>query len=183
MNAIAIYVEGGGDGPGSNHSKRELRQGFDILLQELKKAAQAKMLGWQLIPCGSRGQTFKAFRNDLRQADDEALLVLLVDSEDAIGPEAKNAGDANAKARVQHLTQRPGDNWDLSEADPEQVHLMVRCMETWIVADPGALADYYGKGFHIKAYPIGKTWKRSLNRFCWKGSRRPRQKRKKAPIP
>lgn len=89
MKAIAIYVEGGGDGPGSNHNKRELRQGFDVLFQKQKQAAQAKKLGWQLMPCGSRNQSFKAFHGDLQQADEETLLVLLVDSEDPIVPEPR----------------------------------------------------------------------------------------------
>ncbi len=151
MTAIAIYVEGGGDGPGSNHGKRELRQGFDALFQSQKRAAQAKNLGWNLVPCGSRDQTFKAFRRDLQQGDGETILILLVDSEDPVASETKNADDANAQARVDHLTQR--DGWDLSEADPKHVHLMVQCMESWIVADPEAVADYYGKKFQANRLP------------------------------
>lgn len=150
MKAIAIYLEGGGDGPGSNHSKRELRQGFDGLLQEQKKAARAKRLGWQVIPCGSRGQTFSAFWNDLQQGDNETVSILLVDSEDAVAPETNNP-DENAQARVQHLTRR--DGWDFSGTDPKQVHLMVQCMEAWMVADREPLADYYGTGFHAKSLP------------------------------
>jgi hypothetical protein len=151
MNAIAIYVEGGGDGKGSSHNKRELRQGFDVLFQRQKHAAQSKRLGWQLMPCGSRNQAFHAFYHDLQQADKNTLLVLLVDSEDPIGLETKNATDANAKARVQHLTNR--DPWDLATTDPQQVHLMVQCMEAWIVADPEALADFYGKSFYANKLP------------------------------
>lgn len=152
MKSIAIYVEGGGDGSGSHHAKRELRQGFDVLFQRQKTAAQAKKLGWQLIPCGSRNQTFQAFRRDLLRGDAETLFVLLVDSEDPLAREIKGAEVANAKVRVEHLTQR--DGWDLSDADPQQVHLMVQCMETWIVSDPDAVTDYYRTGFRRTALPL-----------------------------
>ena len=104
-----------------------------------------------MIPCGGRQQTYDAFHYASRNADPETLLVLLVDSEDAIAPEAENAEEANAKAHVDHLRQR--DGWDLSGSDPKQVHLMVRCMEAWIAADPEAMAGYYGKGFHTKSLP------------------------------
>lgn len=57
----------------------------------------------------------------------------------------------NAQARVQHLHQREG--WDLSGVGPEQVHLMVRCMEAWIVADPEVLSSFYGKGFQLRSLP------------------------------
>ena len=35
----------------------------------------------------------------------------------------------------------------------DSVHLMVQTMEAWIVADPDALAAYYGQGFRASALP------------------------------
>jgi hypothetical protein len=151
VNAIAIYVEGGGDGAGSNHSKRDLRRGFDSLFRRQKRAAQAKKLGWQLFPCGSRRQAYNAFCRDLALAKNKTLCILLVDSETAIDAETNNAA-ANARIRVQHLTTL--DGWNLTAANPEQVHLMVQCMETWIVADPDAVQAFYGKNFHRPSLPI-----------------------------
>ena len=148
MKGIKVFVEGGGD---SVHQRRELRVGFDELLAAQKMAAQGKKRSWDTTFRGGRDQTFDAFHRALEHADDETLLILLVDSEDGIDAETKNAADANAQTRVQHLTQR--DQWDLTGTDPKQVHLMVQCMETWIVADAEALADYYGKGFHAKSLP------------------------------
>jgi hypothetical protein len=151
MKAINIYVEGAGVGANSNHGKREPRQGFDALLNKQKQAARAKKVGWTLSLCGSRNEAFNAFKQECLREDAETLVVLLVDSEDAIAPEGKNTEDAKAQARVQHLSKR--DGWDLSDANPNQVHLMVRCMEAWIVADPNALVDYYGKNFHARSLP------------------------------
>ena len=36
---------------------------------------------------------------------------------------------------------------------PDQVHLMVQCMEAWFVADRQALMDYYGREFRGNALP------------------------------
>ncbi len=147
VKEVAIYLEGGGD---SAQQKAELRTGMDALLDPEKRAARDKELRWRMIPCGGREQTFDAFHNALQQSDEETLLILLVDSEDPIGQESKDK-EKNADARVQHLTQR--DQWDLSGADPKQVHLMVQCMEAWIVADQEALAAFYGKRFHANSLP------------------------------
>jgi hypothetical protein len=147
MKEIAIYMEGGGD---TAQQRAELRTGMDALLRAPKQVARDKRLRWRLIPCGGRQQTFDAFQHALQQADDETLVILLVDSEDPIEPETED-DDANAKARVRHLRQR--DGWDLSGVDPKQVHLMVQCMEAWIVSDPEAVSAYYGNGFHAKSLP------------------------------
>jgi hypothetical protein len=144
VKEIAIYLEGGGD---TAQQKAELRTGMDALLGPEKQAAREKKLGWRMVPCGGGPQTFDAFYHALREAEKETLLVLLVDSETPIAAETKNA-QANANARVKHLAQS-----NLSIADPKQVHLMVQCMEAWIIADPQALADFYGQNFHAKSLP------------------------------
>ena len=50
-----------------------------------------------------------------------------------------------------HLQGR--DNWDLSLAEEDSVHLMVQAMEAWIVSDSEALAGYYGQGFRTRRLP------------------------------
>lgn len=152
MKEIAIYVEGGGD---TAQQKADLRTGFDQLLDSQKQAARDKRLRWKLVPSGSRNSTYQAFVATVRRADPNTLCVLFVDSEDAIASETQGKPGINAQIRKQHLVNR--DSWDLSNADPEQIHLMVQCMEAWIVADPEALADYYGQGFRKSGLPARKN--------------------------
>ena len=146
MTQIAVYVEGGGD---TTQQKADLRQGFDSLLEPVKSSARAKRLGWKLACCGDRRAAYEAFINGVRM-NPGAINVLLVDSEDPIAPETGDPA-RDAAARVAHLRQR--DGWDLSATSAERVHLMVRCMEAWIVADPDALTVYYGQGFSPTVLP------------------------------
>jgi hypothetical protein len=147
VTGIRLYVEGGGD---SVAQRREMRTGFDCLLAPQKNAARQKRLRWDTIFHGGRQETFEAFVHALQADDDDTLIILLVDAEDAIGPEGNNA-DANAQDRLDHLTNR--DGWDFAGTDPKRIHLMVRCMEAWIVADPEAVTGYYGKNFHARSLP------------------------------
>ena len=148
MKNIAIFAEGGGN---SFHQERELRRGFDVFLQSQKETARAKRIRWRLALSGGRRQTYDAFLNEIRQVDKETLVVLLVDSEGAIPGEIDNK-DQNAVNRRNHLTER--DGWDLKSVSPHQIHLMVQCMEAWIVSDPEALAAFYGKNFHQNKLPV-----------------------------
>lgn len=146
MTQIALYVEGGGD---TAQQQAELRLGFDGLLESAKSRARAKRLGWRLVCAGGRQAAYEAFVNAVH-TNPGAINVLLVDSEDPVAPETGDSAH-DAAARVTHLRQR--DGWNLSATRPERVHLMVRCMEAWIVADPDALAAYYGQGFAPNILP------------------------------
>lgn len=146
MIEIAFYVEGGGD---TAQQRAELRQGFDGLLGKWKRKAQAKGIGWKLVCCGGREGTFRDFKNAIKN-NPKAIHVLLVDAE---GPIAALTGDEekDAKTTIQHLIQR--DKWDMAKIEPERVHLMVQCMEAWIVADVVALAAFYGQHFRANQLP------------------------------
>jgi len=146
VTEIAIYVEGGGDTP---EQKAELRRGLDGLLDNVKSKARAKRLSWKLIPSGGRQATYEAFINALHTNPDR-INVLLVDSETPIAAVTGDT-DQDAEVRVAHLTQR--DQWDFSEVHSQRVHLMVQCMETWIVADVDALRRFYGQGFATNSLP------------------------------
>lgn len=137
MRSVAIYMEGGGESPGG---KAALRQGMDALLEPLKVAARKHRLRWKLVPCGGRDRAFRAFRK-ATDADSDTLVVLLVDSEAPVV----------STSSVAHLIER--DRWDLRRDEDDAIHLMVQVMETWIVADVGALKEYYGHGFRPNPLP------------------------------
>ncbi len=97
----------------------------------------------QVIAGGSRRRTFEKFCVALRARKPDEFIVLLVDSED---PVAAGAGP------WQHLAAR--DRWQRpQDAADENAHLMVECMEAWFLADPEALAEYFGRDFNRDALP------------------------------
>lgn len=146
MSSIAIYVEGGGD---YTDQKAELRAGFDALLKTCKDAARARKLHWKLVPCGGRKAAYDAFHSALR-TEPAAINILLVDSEEAVAAETGD-NQRDSGVRVAHLAGR--DGWDLRASSPACIHLMVQCMEAWIVADPDALARFYGQRFARRILP------------------------------
>jgi hypothetical protein len=68
------------------------------------------------------------------------LNILLVDSENPV-----------TATPAKHLEDR--DRWDVSGIADESCHLMVQTVEAWLIADPEALARFYGQGFHRNALP------------------------------
>jgi hypothetical protein len=140
VKEIRIYVEGGGDA----NSKARLRIAFGRFFGALQDAAREKRMGWRVIACGSRSDTFTNFRIDLPKHPD-ALMLLLVDAE---GPLVGSPGE--------HIL-REGAARDLAGLSNEQVHLMVEAMEAWIAADAAALKRYYGQGFQSSALPRARN--------------------------
>ena len=131
-----IYLEGGGD---SNAGRRSCRQGFRKLLE----ACGFKGRMPSLTASGSRNAAYVGFVADHQTAPAGDYVALLVDSEDPV---------ADVNAPWVHLRHR--DGWPRPPgADDEQVLLMTTCMETWLVADPDALAERYGPGFQASALP------------------------------
>jgi Domain of unknown function (DUF4276) len=136
MKGIAIYVEGGGQ---TANTKADFRQGMTAFLRDLKSKAEENRVGFKLVACGGRTETYRLFSRS--PADPRyPVRLLLVDSEGPI--------DTLPWA---HLVTR--DGWELDVSKNELIHLMVQTMETWIVADKDALERYYGQHFLKSALP------------------------------
>ena len=136
MSGVVIYMEGGGP---SVAGRSALRQGMDAFLGELKNSARKKSWNWKLVCCGSRNDAFNKYRK-AEPSKDFSIVVLLVDSE---GPVLKNVHE--------HLQER--DPWDVIEKEEDCIHLMVQSMETWIISDTSALAQYYQNNFRSNVLP------------------------------
>lgn len=99
----------------------------------------------RIIPCGGRKRTYDAFVTALRNPAPDGLPLLLVDSETAV---------QKGKSVWEHLSARPGDNWDKPEgAKDGQAFLMVQVMETWFLADRETLKSFLGRHFRAQAIP------------------------------
>lgn len=131
---VILHVEGGGE---TNALKKRCRQGFRKFLEE----AGLKGRMPHIIACGSRNDAYDDFRTATENAGTSDFPMLLVDSEDAV----ETGGTC-----WRHLYKR--DGWGKPEnAEDNQAHLMVKCMESWFLGDKDAVAKYYGKGFKQSA--------------------------------
>ena len=137
MTCVTIYMEGGGN---STEGKKRLREGMNQFLRELREKVRKNRWRWRLVPCGSRRRAYKTFGNACDHAGKDEIVILLVDAEAPV----------TASPRA-HLVAR--DGWHMDSVDDDRIHLMAQTMETWLVADPDALADYYGQDFHKGALP------------------------------
>ncbi len=134
MVGVTLYVEGGGD---SKVLRTACRKGFSDFLSKAGVTNRPR-----IVASGSRRQAFDDFCAALNKGDRAALL--LVDSEEAVASESP----------WDHLAQRAGDNWPKPDrATDAQCHLMVHCMETWLLADRDTVAAYFGRGFRATALP------------------------------
>lgn len=134
-----VYVEGGGNG--NKALKAECRQAFRTFFERAGLAGRLP----RVVAGGGRQQTYDDFCTAFRKTGDDAFIVLLVDSEDAV-----RQGDSPWT----HLRNREADGWRKPDgATDEQAHLMVQCMEAWFLADRPALAEYFGRGFRANVLP------------------------------
>ena len=130
--SVNLYVEGGGEGK----LKSRCRKGFQSFIQKAGLSGNMP----RIMACGSRNVAYARFK--VAHVKNKEVALLLVDAEAPV---------ATAKP-WQHLKSR--DGWDRPMgATDDQCHLMVEVMESWFLADRGALAAFYGQRFREQALP------------------------------
>ena len=132
--SVKLYVEGGGDD--NAKLKSRCRKGFANFIE--KAGLKGKMP--RIVACGGRDNAYGKFKAALSQSNQTVLL--LVDSE----------GPVTSTMSWQHVKSRDGWNRPVWAAD-DQCHLMVQVMESWFLADRGALGAFYGQGFREGSLP------------------------------
>jgi hypothetical protein len=151
---LKIYVEGGGD---SKQLRSLCRRGFSDFFG--KAGLFGKMP--RVVACGSRENAYDSFCTAVENGESA---LLLVDSEAPVAA-ANTPGAVSAWTPWVHLGERKGDGWKRpARAVDEDCHLMVQCMETWFLADPKALEQFFGQGFQAGALPHGSKAVESISK-------------------
>ena len=136
MVRVSVYIEGGGD-------SAKLDQIFRIGWRDFFTSAGLTGRLPTVVRCGDRSNAFRRFSVAVREAGDNELPVLLVDSE---GPVREG------QSALEHL--KHSDGWrPPAGADYNQAYLMVQAMEAWLMADWDALREYFGRGFNENRLP------------------------------
>jgi hypothetical protein len=138
MVDFLVVIEGGGS---TRSEQVRLREGFAELFKKLPKNRRKP----RIVCAGGRREAFSDFERALK-ANPSAICLLLVDSEAPVDPSCASPWD--------HVASRSGDGWKRpARATDEQLHFMVEAMEAWLLADPEALATYYGSEFKRDKLP------------------------------
>ena len=133
---MKIYIEGGGNK--NSALAKELRQAFT----EFFRRAGLENRMPQPVACGSRQRAYDFF---CAASQNGESAILLVDSEASVPP--------NLRFKPWEYL-RIGDQWiKPNNAKDSDCHLMVECMEAWLIADPDALAAYFQQGFSPSHLP------------------------------
>lgn len=124
-----------------------------------------------VITAGPRRRAYEWFCQALRAHPTDTVL-LLVDSEEPL---------VEGDTRWGHVARREGDRWAQPDGVTEEhLHFMVIGMETWLIADPAALKDYFGEGFverHLPGTPdLELLDKRRVNSALEQATRQSRRR-------
>lgn len=143
---MKLFVEGGGDTPSL---RGECRRGFARFFERAGISQKPRT-----VACGSRNNAFDSFCTALMQGE---RAMMLVDSEGPVPRAAQASADAGRWKPWLHLARCDGWRQPLDSEDL-QCHLMVQCMEAWLLADRATLQAFFGRGFRANALPEpGKT--------------------------
>ncbi len=145
---VDVYIEGGGD---ESLLRSKCRKGFRLLLEKCGFAGRMP----KLHACGGRAAAFDDFCTALGMGKNA---LLLLDSETKVLPAAEKGESSSEWNPWVHLFERDGKKWKKPEgAGTLDCHLMVQCMETWLLADTEAIKTFYGENFSEKSLPRTKN--------------------------
>lgn len=143
MVGVKLYVEGGGT---TNLLKTACRQGFSEFLAKAGLAGKMP----RIVACGSRQDAYAAFCAALQNGEPA---LLLVDSEGPVSAQYQQ-GKPDEWQPWQYLLNQSGDGWlKPATASDSHCHLMVQCMESWLLADRQILQVFFDRGFNVNALP------------------------------
>lgn len=139
---MKLYVEGGGNAP---TLKTECRKGFSDFL---KKSGISKMP--RVVACGGRQNAYESYCTAIENGEEAFLLV---DAEEPINA-ASQLGDPKEWQPWVHLKARHGDNWEKpTNGQDIECHLMAQVMESWFLAEPSILRQFFGASFKEAKLP------------------------------
>ena len=136
MVRVSIYIEGGGESGKLNHV---FRTGWRDFFTSAGLTGRLPAV----VRCGDRANAFRRFSVALREAGDNELPILLVDSEGPV---------RDGQSAWEHLQKSDGWRQPASAGD-SHAYLMVQAMEAWLMADRDALREYFGRGFNENRLP------------------------------
>lgn len=133
---VKVFAEGGG----KRGSKALFQRALARLIAKAAPGAAA-----DVVACGARGEALRRFARALA-AGGPVRALLLVDGE-------RPVREGHRGKPWAHLAEAP-DRWQKPRAaGDDSAHLMAQCMESWLVADPDALAAHFGPGFNAAKLP------------------------------
>jgi Domain of unknown function (DUF4276) len=152
---VKIFVEGGG---ATRSQQTGCRRGFRAFVEN---AGHTSSGGYKVIACGSREQALADFQTCMERREDA---LLLVDSEGPIISSHQKGNPASWKP-WQHLRSRDGSDWKRpTNARDIDCHLMVECMENWLLADPDNVREFFGQGFIASRLPSASREVESISK-------------------
>ena len=140
---VKLFVEGGGQ---TKAQRKESNRG-------LRKFLQKCGLRGIMPRVVASGYGIDAYDDYCTALNNGEPAVLLVDSEEPV-KNHHQTGEPENWQPWQHLSERKNDKLAKPDgASDTDCHLMVECMENWLVADRQALQNYYGSGFKVSKLP------------------------------
>ena len=148
---VRVIVEGGGD---ASVQDGPFRIGYGTFLRKIAPPeVDGRPVALEIVR-GKGGRSAVDKYLSQRSLYPDALLILLIDSEEPVSPNATVWEFIKARHGFDHPA------W----AEEAHAYLMVQCVETWLVADPAALAVHYGPKFDADKLPKRTNLEEELKR-------------------